>query len=510
MNKTLLKRRMVSTVLALVMALLSVTPVFASKYQTVQKYDGRFVDVKESDWFYGVVRDAYEIGLINGKTDSAFEPEGELTIAEAVKLAAICHQLLTKGKVDNLGSGSVWYMPYLNYCKANYIVTEDYPNYDKKALRCQVAVLFSRAVTASGVEAEEINEITDDVMVDVESSDWFSGAVYRMFRWGVMTGDENGKMYPNDTVKRCEIAAVVMRVIDSSLRVRLGEEPEEPKVEVENKVDKIVLYDGSDSSASFAGITGFAANFNKKSGNWAQEKSYSLNLIDDFILEPDNISFRLYKGAGYEALGIVRGWLNATARGEDGEEVRDADEVREKLNGLFYLWINGTRVEVQEMWYADHGDYVTYAFYFGRTANLKKVESVDVMCGRLGSDIMATDALSGIRRLLYGEEEEETPAEGSNNTTDIYRITVDDLKSSAKEIIFEYECNRCAIIYGRGMYGGDEGEYRLLFVFRDGSTQTVYAQKLEDIRMNADGDVLYYIVTAPDGDLIQYGVSFKE
>ena len=506
MNKT---RKILAFALAFLMLASSMASyVFAGKYATVTEYDGRFTDVSKDDWYYEVVTTAFSIGVINGKSDSTFEPDGELTIAEAVKLAAVAHQLLSKGKVESVTGASPWYKPYLDYCKENYIVTEDYPDYNESALRCQVAVLFSRAVTASGVETEELNEITPDVLRDVESSDWFSGAVYRMFRWGVMTGDENGEMHPNDTVTRCEIAAVVMRVIDSDLRVRLGEEPEPPKEEVEQPADKIVLYDGSDSSASFSGITGFAANFSQKSGTWAADRSYSLNLIDNLVLEPDNISFRLYKGAGYEALGIVRGWLNAAARGADGEAVRDAEEVREKLNEITRVWVNGRRVEIAEMWYADHGDYVSYAFYFGKTANLKKVESVDIMLGRLGSDIMATEALSGIYKLLYGEDSPSTP-ETKPEDTGVYEITVADLKGSAKEIIFEYECERCAIIYGRGMYGGDEGEYRLLFVFRDGSTQTVYAQKLEDIRVNDDGTVLYYTVTAPDGKAIQYGVNFK-
>lgn len=501
-------RKFLSALLAALMIASMAIGASAGKYAAVKEYDGRFTDVSADDWFYDVVTGAYEIGVINGKSESSFDPNGELTIAEAVKLAAVAHQLLSGGKAESMPSATPWYKPYLDYCKDNYIVTEDYPDYDEAALRCQVAVLFSRAVTASGVETKELNEITPDVLVDVESSDWFSGAIYRMFRWGIMTGDEKGEMHPNDTVTRCEIAAVVMRVIDSELRVRLGEEPEEPEPEPEQPADRIVLYDGSDSSASFAGITGFAANFSKSSGEWAADRSYSLNLIDNLVLEPDNISFRLYKGAGYEALGIVRGWLNATARGADGEEVRDAEAVREKLNELIYIWVNGRRVEIAEMWYADHGDYVTYAFYFGKTANLKKVDSVDVMCGRLGSDIMATEALSGIYKLLYGEDSPSTPTDKPVDTG-VYDITVADLKGSAKEIIFEYECSRCAIIYGRGMYGGDEGEYRLLFVFRDGSTQTVYTQKLEDIRMNDDGTVLYYTVTAPDGEAIQYGVNFK-
>ncbi len=507
-----MKKRILSATLALMCAVtLLQNVVLAAEYPTVRTYNGQFTDINKNDWFYDEVAAAYSLGVISGASAASYNPNGNLSIAEAVKFAAVSHQLLTKGKVDEVTSDTVWYRPYLEYCKKNYIVTEDYPDYDTPALRAQVAVLFSRAITASGAETDELNEITPDVLRDVDSSDWYSGAAYRMYRWGIMTGDENGNLSPNDTIKRSEIAAVVMRVIDPDVRVRVGEEPEEPEEKPAEgaTLDKIVLYDGSDSSASFAGITGFAANFSKSGGAWSASRSYSLNLIDDLVLEPDNISFKLRKGTGYEALGIVRGWLNATARGEDGEEVRDADAVRERLNELFYIWINERPVQIEEMWYADHGDYVTYAFYFGKSANLTKVETVDLMCGRLGSDIMAMDALSGIRRLLYGEDAEDTEMTPPADTSDIYSITVNDIRSSANEIIFEYECDRCAIIYGRGMYGGDSGEYRLLFVFRDGSTQTVYTQKLEDIRMNDKGNVLYYTVTAPDGELIQYGVNFK-
>lgn len=482
----------------------------AEKYETVRTYNGQFSDVKENDWFYDEVARAYSLGLINGKTDSTFVPEGQITLAEAIKLAAISHQLLTDGKVSEEKAYGAWYQVYLDYCKRNHIVTEDYPNYNAAALRCQIAVIFSRVITAAGVKAEEINTIEADALIDIEPSEWYSGAFYRMYRWGIITGSGNGKINPNSTVKRSEVAAIVMRVIDPEVRIRINEEePEE--VTPPPTVDRIVLYEGSDSSASFLGITGFAADFSSDGGAWQASKSYFLNLIDSLALEPDNISFSLYKGAGYEALGILRGWLNASARGQDGEEIRDAETVRENLNERFLLWINSRKIEISEMWYAEYSDHVTYSFYFDKHIDVRTVETVDLMCGHLGSDIMETDSLSIIRDLLNGtgDSSEDTPTPPSDDKLDIYGVAVSDIKNSAHEILFEYECSRCSIIYGRGMYGGDPGEYRLLFIFKEGSIQTVSTQRIKEIRMNQDGSVLYYTVIAPDGNEIQYGVNFE-
>ena len=58
-----------------------------------------FTDVKTSDWFYNDVKNAYDDGLINGKTATTFEPNSNLTYAEAVKLAACMNQRNATGMV---------------------------------------------------------------------------------------------------------------------------------------------------------------------------------------------------------------------------------------------------------------------------------------------------------------------------------------------------------------------------------------------------------------------------
>ena len=95
MKKTILKRSA-----AILTALLLALPVSAAEYT------GQFTDVPQTAWYYSDVADAYSHGLISGKSDTAFDPDGTLTIAQAVKLAVACHQTLVTGKTSGLTAAS--------------------------------------------------------------------------------------------------------------------------------------------------------------------------------------------------------------------------------------------------------------------------------------------------------------------------------------------------------------------------------------------------------------------
>ena len=47
-----------------------------------------FTDVNENDWFYSYVNTAYHYGIINGVSDTEFNPEGEITREEMVTMTA--------------------------------------------------------------------------------------------------------------------------------------------------------------------------------------------------------------------------------------------------------------------------------------------------------------------------------------------------------------------------------------------------------------------------------------
>jgi len=207
-------RKIIRRSAAVLTAVLFALPVCAADYRD------QFTDVAKTAWYYNDVADAYANGLISGKSDTEFKPDGTLTVAEAVKLAVVCHQTLVSGKVSPLSpSGENWYDPYVTYAKDNGIVTED-EDYTAPATRGKIAVLFSRAMISSGTDCPEVNPIAFGNLSDVDVSAWYSGAVYRLYRWGILTGDGTS-VKPESPVKRSEISAVVMRMIDASRRVDL-------------------------------------------------------------------------------------------------------------------------------------------------------------------------------------------------------------------------------------------------------------------------------------------------
>lgn len=532
MNKKFITALLISALLALPISALTVTAGENTAYA------GAFTDISESDWYFDDVAEAYSRGLLSGKTDTTFAPEKNLTIAETIKLAASVHQLLVTGKTDAnafiSASGNHWYDGYVSYAYKNGIVTEEYEDYNAPASRAQVAVLFARAARSSGAVFAELNPAAFGDLPDVSNEMWYAGAVYNMYRWGIITGDASRNIKPESDIKRREIAAIIMRMIDSDRRVKVGEKntsineeaipqnnvitetsPEKDQESTPETVPvsgSLKLYEGSRDAKAFTGITGFAAEFIVSDSVPTVSASYSLDLINSLVLEPDNISFRLYTGSGFEALGIVRGWLNEAARGKDGAAVNEKKDVFALINETAYLWINGERKIISEMWYADHGDYTTYAFYFDEKIDPSKVSSLDFSAGRLERSILESSSMASLADAIEIADKEgvilpESPVyTGSDN----YNAAVSDAKNTAAEIIFEYETERCAIIYGRGLYGREDSEYRLLFVFKDGTTQTVASQKLDDIRMNSAGNVIYYNMTGPDGKVLQYGINFGE
>lgn len=61
-----------------------------------------FSDVTATDWFADAVYTSVDLGLINGKGKDAsgadyFDPDGYITLSEAVKTAACMRQLYTEG-----------------------------------------------------------------------------------------------------------------------------------------------------------------------------------------------------------------------------------------------------------------------------------------------------------------------------------------------------------------------------------------------------------------------------
>jgi len=177
-----------------------------------KKPDMPFTDVKEADWFYSDVAGAYQTGLVNGKTETEYKPNDNMTYAEAIKLAACMHQYVEDGEVS-LKNGDPWYQTYVNYAKDNGIISKDY-NYNDNASRSGYMEIF-----ANCMELPEINYIEEGSIPDVKSTAAFAPAVYKLYRAGILTGvDADHNCNPYDNIKRSEVAAILTRMMDEDAR----------------------------------------------------------------------------------------------------------------------------------------------------------------------------------------------------------------------------------------------------------------------------------------------------
>lgn len=177
---------------------------------------GQFTDVPATEWYAENVRAAYEYGLVDGVSATKFSPDSYLTVAQAIKLAACLHSVYTNG-TSEFASTRPWYQPYVNYALENGIIASTYTDYEKKATRAVFAAILGNALPAEALE--EINSIPDNGIADVSSTATYAAQVYRLYRAGVLTGSNTAHDFkPSTYIKRSEVAAIVTRMADPTLR----------------------------------------------------------------------------------------------------------------------------------------------------------------------------------------------------------------------------------------------------------------------------------------------------
>ena len=183
----------------------------------------QFSDVPASQWFAKTVASAYELGLMQGTSSTTFYPGGDVTIAEAVTMAARVHSINATGTENFVQTGN-WYQVYLDYAYQNGIISYDYYNSDvtQKATRAQFAEIFAGSLPAQSLSA--INQVADDAVPDVKMSDSYAGSVYTLYRAGILTGSDSTRRFfnPQSHITRAEAATILSRMAESDNRVEFS------------------------------------------------------------------------------------------------------------------------------------------------------------------------------------------------------------------------------------------------------------------------------------------------
>ncbi len=186
---------------------------------TVYKFS--YEDVDDASWYFDSVKSADQMGLINGVDETLFKPDLNITYAQAITLAARMHQKYMTGCVtlENGCGGEAWYQPYVDYCLENHIIESDYSDIMNDTIDRQTyAEIFAKALPDKALV--EKNTIFDGAIPDVASDNPHYASIYKLYRAGICNGiDTSGSFYPEKSIKRSEVAAILVRMMDESARV---------------------------------------------------------------------------------------------------------------------------------------------------------------------------------------------------------------------------------------------------------------------------------------------------
>ena len=183
-----------------------------------------FADVPEGAWYHADVLSAYQRGLVNGMTATSYAPQGQLTLAQAVKLAACMRQLWSDGAVT-LSNGAPWYASYADYALAQGILDAmPADGWNEPVTRAAFVRLFYRALPETAYGA--INDIPDGAVPDVPTDSAVAREVYVFYAAGILTGygasaERPAHAFgPESNITRAEVATIMNRMFDPDARVK--------------------------------------------------------------------------------------------------------------------------------------------------------------------------------------------------------------------------------------------------------------------------------------------------
>ena len=184
-----------------------------------------FTDVRTSSWYYEDVKAVYEQKLMKGMTTTKFEPNGQMTRAQAV-------QILYNYETEKYGTPTVenpltftdvpdgkWYKTAVDWASANGIVNgmgnnkfEPNSNVTREQFAKIMGEYMKKKVPDkydAGTE-ETLNSFSDKDRVANFAKEYMTWAVHN----GIINGTkDNGKitLNPKGNTRRCEAAAIIRR-----------------------------------------------------------------------------------------------------------------------------------------------------------------------------------------------------------------------------------------------------------------------------------------------------------
>ena len=161
-----------------------------------------FTDVSANNWFYDGVKYAYENGLMNGTSSTAFSPNANTTRGMIVTILA---------RVEGVNTnGTPWYAAGQKWAMDNGI--SDGTNMPGVITREQLATILYRYAKQKGYDVSRSAALTAFSDAD-KVSGYAAEAMQRAVAEGLLQGS-NGKLNPQGSATRAQVATILMRFME--------------------------------------------------------------------------------------------------------------------------------------------------------------------------------------------------------------------------------------------------------------------------------------------------------
>ena len=201
--------------------------------------DGKFTDVPDTFWAAADIYTLKEAGIINGKSDKEFDPEGKVTRAEFTKM--IVNLFGVKASQNTVAftdcKADDWFTPFVAAAvEAGYVkgITDTEFAPDKTITREEACTILGRAYAKTSDKALNFKDAS-------EISDFAAAYVALLVDMGYLNGYEDGTFLPKNEITRAEAAKIIASAFRAAEKAKT--EVTEDKTEAKDNADADVKAD---------------------------------------------------------------------------------------------------------------------------------------------------------------------------------------------------------------------------------------------------------------------------
>lgn len=183
---------------------------FANGFTKTIQYTGTFKDVDKTMWYAQGIHDVFELGIMDGVSDDLFDIDSQLSVSQAITIAARLHSIYNNTKIPDVTDSKNWYDKYVNYCIFNEIISDTtFVNYSRPILSYEMVSLLSKALPDTFFN--KINDING--ILDVPQNSGFANDVFLFYNAGILCGnDDYGTFLPTESLTRGRAATIISRI----------------------------------------------------------------------------------------------------------------------------------------------------------------------------------------------------------------------------------------------------------------------------------------------------------